>query len=174
MDDGPGDPSGVHPTDRLMRELLLTRRKTTPRDVGQIVRRIATAPFMGEVRVPPRDRGLSYLGRTVGARENSRFYHLAKRVAEGQWAEGTTEEAYLQDLKDAVRSSDARVVLYRYRGGDLAAALAPNGMPQWRRGNGPLAYIFVVYSVDRARIVSGYQVSGIGEVQVSGKPLWLK
>ncbi len=174
MGDGPDDSFSDHPTDRMIRELLRTYRESTWEEIGRILDRIASAPFIREVRVPSRDRGLSYLGRTVGARADSRFYHLAKRVAEGQWANGTTEEEYSGDLKDAARNPAARPVLYRYRGGNLAAVLAPNEIPERRRGSGSLGYVFVVYSADRARIVSGYQVSGVGEVKISGNPLWLK
>lgn len=158
-------------TDRLIRYLIRTRREATPEEIERIVTRMAAAPFMGAVHVPPRDRGLNYQGRTVGAREESLFYHLAKRVGERQWTEDTTEEQYLQDLRDAIRSPEASLVLYKLRGGNLAATLSPN---QKRRGSNSLAYVFVVHSADRGRLATGYQASGFGMINVSENPLWLK
>lgn len=46
------------PTDRLIREVLRTREDASRDEVDGILERIAVAPFMGEVRVPPRHRGL--------------------------------------------------------------------------------------------------------------------
>lgn len=51
-------------------------------------------------------------------REESLFYHLAKRVDEGQWAEGITGEEYLEDLRSAAQDPSARLVLYTLRGGN--------------------------------------------------------
>ena len=162
------------PTDRLIRDLIQTRREATAEEIDRIVRRMATAPFMGVVRVPTRDRGLSYLGRTVGTREDSLFYHLAKRVSEGQWRSGTTETEYLRDLRDAVSDPEARLVVYALEGGNFAAVLAENSVPDTRLGDEPEAYVFVVYSANRGRIFSGYQASSIETISVSENPLWLR
>ncbi|MDP9487277.1 MAG: hypothetical protein M3Q49_16095 [Actinomycetota bacterium] len=70
---------------------------------------------MGEVRVPSRHRGLTYRGRGVRVREESLLYHLAKRVDEPQWAEGTTGEEYLKGLRSAAHDQSARLVLYTPR-----------------------------------------------------------
>ncbi len=88
---------------------------------------------MGEVRVPSRHRGLTYRGRGVRVREESLLYHLAKRVDEAQWAEGTTGEEYLKGLRSAAHDQSARLVLYTPRGGAIAAVLSDNPVPEQRR-----------------------------------------
>jgi hypothetical protein len=110
----------------------------------------------------------------VGNREDSLFYHLARRVDEGQWEEGTMEEEYLLDLRSTASDPSARLVLYTLKGGNVAAILSDNVVPQDRRGPDSLDHLFVVYSADRGRIISGYQVSGLEQVNVSGDPLWLR
>jgi hypothetical protein len=98
-----------------------------------------------------------------------------KRVlVEEQWIEGTTAAKYLADLREAVRSPDARLVVYRRRGGPLAAVLAPNTVPVLRRGPKPQPFLYVVYSADRGIIVSGYQASGLAEINVPAGARWLK
>jgi len=102
-----------HPTDRLIREIIETRRRVTPREVEQIVDRIVEAPFnRRDRRVPPSECGVSYLGQTLAARVDSFTYHLFKRVViEEQWAPGTTGDEYLQDLRRAAVDSEARVAV---------------------------------------------------------------
>lgn len=137
LEDAPARPSGLsdHPTDHLIREVIRTRQPATDEEVERILERISRAPFIGKVRVPPRHRGLELRGRAVGVREDSLFYHLAKRVDEGQWEEGTTEEEYLEDLRDAASSPAARLVLYSLRGGNVAAVVSDNRIPRgdWGR-----------------------------------------
>jgi hypothetical protein len=162
------------PTDRLIREIIRTKQPASPEEIDRILERVSGATFMGEVKVPPRHRGLEYQGRAVGAKDESLFYHLARRVDEGQWANGTTEEEYLQDLRNAASDPSPRLVLYTLRGGNMAAVFSDNTVPRERLGPDSLDHLFVVYSADRGKIVSGYQVSGLGEVNVSGNPLWLQ
>lgn len=172
----PGPPSGLsdHPTDHLIREIVRTRQSATDEEVERILECISLAPFVGEVRVPPRHRGIEHRGRAVRAREDSLFYHLAKRVDEGQWAEETTEEEYLEDLRDAASSPAARLVLYSLRGGNVAAVVSDNRLPAGRLGPDSLQHVFVAYSADRGTIITGYQVSGLERVNVSEEPLWLR
>ena len=75
-----------HPTDLLIRELIGTQRAATADDIRQIIDRIAAAPFEPRtLGVPNDERGMVYLNRVTGAREDSLFYHLFKRVVvEGQ------------------------------------------------------------------------------------------
>jgi hypothetical protein len=164
-----GDLAG-HP----IREILRTREPATGEEAGRILGRIAGAPFMGEVKIPPRHRGLHYRGREVRAKEDSLFYHLAKRVDEGQWAEGTTEEEYLEDLHSAAQDPSAQLILYTLRGGVVAAVVSDNPVPEGRRGPDALEYLFVAYSADRATIITGYQVSGVETLKLSEDPLWLR
>ena len=172
--DSPTPSAKGEPADYLVREILRTREPGTVEEAGRILKRIAVAPFMGEVRVPPRHRGLRYGDREVRAREDSLFYHLAKRVDEGQWAEGTTEEDYLEDLRSAAADPSARLVLYTLRGGNVAAVVADNPVPEERRGPDALDRLFVAYSADRATIITGYQVSGTETLTLSEDPLWLR
>lgn len=162
------------PADYLIREILRTREPATGEEARRILERIAGAPFMGEVRVPPRHRGLRHGGREVRDREESLFYHLAKRVDEGQWAEGITGEEYLEDLRSAAQDPSARLVLYTLRGGNIAAVISDNPVPEGRRGPDALEYLFVAYSADRATIITGYQVSGVETLNLSEDPLWLR
>lgn len=162
------------PTDRLIREILRTRQVASQEEADSILERVAAAPFMGEVRVPPRHRGLTYGGREVGAWEDSLFYHLAKRVDEGQWAEGTTEEEYLDDLRSAASDRSSQLALYTLRGGNIAAVVSDNPVPEERRGPDALDHLFVAYSADRATIITGYQVSSIETLNLSEDPLWLR
>jgi hypothetical protein len=161
--------------DQLIRELIGSR-VATPRDVESIIERMATAPFDSRpIRVPVRYRGLTYRGRALSEREESLFYHLVKRVLiEEQWSDGTTAAEYLADLRQAVRSPDARLLVYRRRGGPTAAVLAPNLVPTDRRGPKPQPFLYVVYSADRSIIVSGYQASGLAEISVPADARWLK
>ncbi len=162
------------PADYLIREILRTREPATGEEAGRILQRIAGAPFMGEVRVPPRHRSLRYGDREVRVKEDSLFYHLAKRVDEGQWAEGTTDDEYLEDLRSAAQDPSARLVLYTLRGGNVAAVVSDNPVPEGRRGPDALDYLFVAYSADRATIITGYQVSGVETLTLSEDPLWLR
>ena len=68
---------GEHPADRLIREMIATRRRATPEEVAAIVARMANAPFDRRI-VPVRvvERGVAYQGHSLGAREDSLRYHL--------------------------------------------------------------------------------------------------
>ncbi len=89
---GEDGPSSQHPTDRLIRELIGTKRAATAAEIAQIRGRMATAAFSREIRrVPRKDRGYSYQGHVLGAHADSLTYHLTKRVViEEQWAHGTS------------------------------------------------------------------------------------
>ena len=70
-----------HPVDRLIRELIGTRREATGDEIEQIVERLATAPFHPAVLpVPIHLRGLVFQGRTIGERADALTCHLIKRV----------------------------------------------------------------------------------------------
>ena len=172
------EPFSAHPVDRLIRELLATRRAATDDEIERIVERMATAPFDPRVvRVRQEHRGLRYQGRTLGARAPSSFYHLVQRVVdERQWAVGTTLSDYLGDLWRAVRTPECRLAIFERRGGSMAAGLTPTDLvvPTQRRGLRPLRDLLVVYSADRGIIVSGYQCSGLQTVGIPEDALWLR
>ena len=167
-----------HPTDRLIREIIQSRRQATLDEIEQIIERMATVPFDPRVRnVRTREHGTVYGGRTVGAREESLFYHLSKRVVvEKQWADGTTADEYLADLRRGVRSADAHLLVYNDRAGPLAATVTPTVtvVPSERQGLNPLPNVIVVYSADRGNIITGYQFSTLDNVRLPQEALWLK
>ncbi|HZS02749.1 MAG TPA: hypothetical protein VFE37_28815 [Chloroflexota bacterium] len=167
-----------HPADRLIRELLEPGRAAGPDEIAQIVARLAAAPFSPRlVSVAIELQGLVYQGRLIYAREPALFAHLVQRViADRQWAVGTTEQQYLGTLRRAVRSASARLLMYERRGGILAAALARTrqAVPPRQRGARFLPWLYVVYSADRGTIISGYQASGLEELNIPGNARWLK
>lgn len=162
--------------DRLIRELIAAPREASPPEILQIVQRLASAPFdpRSDAIVPQKDRALSYQGRTLGSRTPAIIYHLAKRiVGDREWAPGTTAERFVADLHDAVRSPSARIVLYRRRGGSVAAVIAPNHIPRARLGADARPYVFVVFAADRGTIITGYQTSFAVPPNVPEDALWL-
>jgi hypothetical protein len=165
-----------HPVDQLIRELIRTERAVLPAELGQIRERIATAPFNPQIRnVPEEQRGTSYQGRRVQAREPSLFQHLVKRVLdERQWAVGTSEAEYQHDLRSAARAA-TRVALYHARGGHLASAIArtDEAVPLARRGPRTLPLLLVVYSADRGTILTGYQISALQAATIPREARWL-
>jgi hypothetical protein len=166
----------LHPVDVLIRDLIRTPRPVSSDEVARIIERMATAPFNQRlISVPSKFRGLTYQGRMLGNHEDVWFLHLVQRVvAENQWADGTDAQTYLDDLRNAILHPTARLCVYRRRGGNLAATLTLNPVPIHHRGAGALRFVFVVYSADRGRIVSGYQVSGLETISISEDGQWLK
>ena len=69
LDDG----LSPHPVDTLIRELLATGRAADPVEIDLIIARIAGAPFDPrlDAMIPTKDRGLSYRGTTLGARDSA-------------------------------------------------------------------------------------------------------
>lgn len=164
--------------DRLIRELVQTGREATSEEVERVIAHIAAAPFDPRaVRVAADHRPLTYHRRALGHREDALFYHLVQRVVvEAQWADGTTAECYLADLRDAVRAPDARLAVYARRGGHIAVTVTPTDrvLPPRRRGIGELLNLLVVYSADRGMIVTGYQFSTIEATGIPREARWLK
>ena len=138
---------------------------------------MATAPFNPLVRrVPRKDRGYTYLGHRLGAREPSLIYHLTKRVViEEQWAPGTTAAQYLDDLRAAARAA-AFLAIYRYGSDVAAASLADRSavIPAARAGPQPQQLILVVYSADNGWLITGYQVSSVAATTIPQGVLWLR
>jgi hypothetical protein len=165
-----------HPVDIFIREMIRTRRSASDDEIVRIIDRMASAPFNQRlVSVPVKYRGLTYQGQTLSDREDIWRLHLFQRVVdERQWAEGTDQYEYLSDLRRAVRHFAARLCIYQRRGGNLASILAPNAIPITRRGIGSLPFIFIIYSADRGRIVSGYQASGVDTISIPEDVRWLK
>lgn len=167
-----------HPVDRLIRELIATRRAATPEEIDQIIDRMATAPFDPRTRrVPDALRGVTYRRHTLEEQEPTMVIHLVQRVAgDGQWVDGTTEAEYLADLRRAVRDLAAGLAVYLRHGGSIAATLTPteNVLPTERRGPDALPWLYVVYSGDRGIIISGYQASGLDTLSIPEHAQWLR
>lgn len=167
-----------HPVDALVRELVRSRRPVAPEGIEDIVERIATAPFgPRDVRLCRVERGLIDDGPLLGNRANSLSVHRARRVlVDRQWGEGTSREQYLSDLRQAARSTRARLAVYARRGGNLAATVSPSEavVPPPRRGPRFLPLLLVVYSADRGIIVTGYRVSDLQAVAFPEDLQWLR
>jgi hypothetical protein len=101
--------------------------------------------------------------------------HLAKRIRDKQWIEETTEQDYLDDLRQAVRDDDAHLVVYRRRGGNLAAVLTETTriIEGHRLGANWDPLFFVVYSADPGIILSGYQANSLNPIALPEDVRWL-
>lgn len=167
-----------HPVDRLIRELIQSGRAAIPGEVEQILLRMTTTSFaLEETGVPLQDRGARYRGQTLGVRADPLTYHLIKRVAiEEQWADGTTADQYLADLRRAVRDPGARLTVYERRGGHLATTVTATDrvVRAARRGPQPQPQLLVIFSADRGIIVSGYQFSTLDQTGIPQEARWLK
>lgn len=164
-----------HPADLLIREILQSGRAVSADELHRILSRVAAAPFDRRiVPVPADERGLSHLGRTLGNREDSLFLHLLRRVVlDEEWAVGTGEAEYLEDVRRAAGDSSARLAIYTRRGEPMALIQAPNTLPASKLG--PLAkpWLCAVYSADRGMLVSGYQSVGTPR-GVPGDARWFR
>ena len=116
-----------------------------------------------------------YQGLTLGARAPALTYHLMKRVVgDRQWAKGKTADEYLSDLHGAAQAPDARIALYRRRGGHLASVIAANRIAPWRLGSEAAMWLLVVFSADRGTIITGYQTSSDVPLNIPEDALWLR
>ena len=149
---GAGGRVSQHPVDRLIRELISARRSASRDEVASILRRMAEAEFP-----------------TIA-------HHLQERLHEGQWAKGTGENAYLEDLRRAISGTRSRLVVYRRRGGSIAAVLGDTeeAVPEGRRGQDWLPLIYVVFSADRGILLSGYQASAMSRIGIPEGAQWLR
>jgi len=172
---GSGGGPSPNPTDRFIRDLVDTRRPATAAEIEQILQRLETAIFDRRMRpVPAALRGRVYRGHVAGAREPALYIHLLQRVlGDQQWAHGTTEAEYLADLRQGVRATGSRLVIYHARAGAIALTFGPNSVPAARQGAKAQPWLVVVYSADRGTLISGYQASGLPAVRISGDAQWL-
>ncbi len=175
---GVDDPISQHPVDRLIRALIGAGRAATPDDAGRIVARMATVPFDPRVvRVKAEHRGLSYQGQRPDARADALTYHLAQRVVlDEQWVRGTTAQQYVADLRQAVCSATARLIVFERRGGFIAATITETDrvISAERQGPSVLSNLLVVYSADRGTILTGYQFSTLTQTGIPRGARWLK
>lgn len=141
-----------HPTDALIRQLILADRAATPEELNQIIRRMAGAPF-------PTARN-----------------HRDRHTADGQWTEPTTVEQYADDLRRAISDTTARPAIYIRRGGNIAVVLAATEriVPADRRGPTSAPLLFVVHSADRGMLITGYQASSLARISLPEGVRWLR
>lgn len=167
-----------HPTDRLIRELVRTRRIALPDEIDGIAARMASAPFDPRiVRVPLSERGSAHRGRSLGRQDGSLFVHLVRRVVrDRQWSPETTAEQYVGDLRAAAGSPLARLAVFARRGGYLAGAVVPTPsvIPVERLGPRAKGDLWVVYSADRGMILAGYQIDALRSSALPEDAQWLK
>ena len=161
----------------LIRELVHSGRHASPEDIARIRDLMATAPFdPARIPIPARFRDRGIFGEPTGTLEPSLRYHLLKRtLVEKQWAEGTSESAFLGDLRRSILTAKSRLLLYQRRGGLLAACVSATEevVPAQRLGQDFLPQLIVIYSADRDIIVSGYQFSTLDEVSIPREARWL-
>lgn len=160
----------------LIRELIAhPERSVTAEEVAGILEHVARAPFnTRSIDVPPVLVGREFLGRRLGAREDSLTVHVAQRVLrDEQWSDATTKEEFLQDIRQAVLHPEARLAVYEARRTDYAAVVAPNTVPSERLGQAPGRYIIVFYSANRGRIISARQARDESKFNVPERARWL-
>lgn len=141
-----------HPADRLIRAIIRGGAVPSAADTQRILRRMSEAPLPATQ------------------------YHLRRRLDDEQWRLHTTEQQYLDDIRNAIRDLPARLGLYERRGGTIAAIVTETArvVPAERLGPVWLPVFFVAYSADRGIILTGYQASTIGRLSVPEDVQWLK
>ncbi len=68
----------------------------------------------------------------------------------------------------------AGVLVYERQGGPITAVLAPNVVPEGRLGRLEEPMLFVVYSADHAKLISGYQTVGHRALDLPEGFQWLR
>ena len=90
--------------------------------------------------------------------EQSLEEHVVERIEDRQWRSETTGPDFLDDLRHIIKVAP-RLGIYVRRGGSMACVLGPTA--ECLRPNGfavrRLALVFVPFSAQRDRLVSGYQ-----------------
>jgi hypothetical protein len=174
----PPDSASPHPIDELIVRLIRDQIDPSPEDVQRIVDRMASAPFnQRAVRVPGLDRGLSYGGIVIGRLADPLALNLAKRVEQDeQWADGTTTEGYLADLRRAVQHPRARILVYERSADYVSATISPTieVVPDHRRGERLLPHLLVVYSATFGNIRTGYMYSDFSTLNMPEAIRWLR
>ena len=174
----PLDSASPHPVDQLIVRLIREEIEASPEDVDAIVQRMATASFSRRaIRVPSSERGLDYGHIVLRRSSDSLAYHLVKRVrVEGQWADGTTADEYLDDIQAAVKHQAARILVYERSGDFFAAAISPTTevVPVGRLGRDWLPNLIVAYSARHAMVTTSYMFSRLAAVNLPEKIRWLR
>lgn len=174
----PPDLASQHPVDQLIVRLIREKIEASPEDVDRIVQRMASAPFSRRsVRVPSRERGMSYGDIVLGRVSESLAYHLVKRVrVEHQWADGTKADEYLHDVQIAAWHPAAQVLVYERSGDFFVATISPTTevVPVERLGCDWQPNLLVVYSAQHAMVTKSYMFSSLEAVNLPERIRWLR
>lgn len=165
-------------TDEVIIELHANPgRKANEAEIQAIRDRLTGADLLEEVRIRPSSRGLSASGYTLVGGEGSLVHHLVRRIVlDEQWADGTTPEQYLTDLRASINDGSARFGVGKPSGNTapLVYVFADNLVPQWRRGRRDESLMFVLYGVADGVIITGHMVSGANAVRRADDFRWLR
>ena len=158
---------------QIATEIITGARRPTAEDAELLREHLASAPFSkAQVKVPTALRRMNVGGAEIGPKATADVVHLAQRLKDEQWADGTTQKEYIRDLHQHCADAGSRVVVYDRRGGQIIGILAPTTVPDGRRGLKTLPMMYIVYSVDRAAIISGYQASAIEAISIPESAIW--
>jgi hypothetical protein len=148
----------------LIIELIESGRQATDDELAQIAAHVAQAPFASRLIRPPRwwRDALAQCGIAVPVHVSAGEFHLFRRVyLDKQWPPSTTLEAYVQDLRQAIRHPEAEIWTYRYYGAPAIGFLAPSHIPEAPTST---PFIFVAYSPQYGTLITGYQTAGVEKV----------
>jgi hypothetical protein len=81
-------------------------------------------------------------------------------------------DEYLDDIHRGAQDGTATVV-YKRNKESIVAIVGPNRILNERRGLNAEPLIAVIYSADRGRILTGYQVRELNELTLPDDPRWL-
>lgn len=122
---------------------------------ARIVEKWDAKPYTKVVGTPHPQTGEILTKQTV---LTSDLYHLAKRIAEGEWPTGTSIQSYLADLKGAIASPEAEIYI-GFQGGTPKVGVVGPLRPAPEGGPNPLGdRVFVVYNARTGELVTGYRI----------------
>ncbi len=107
--------------------------------------------------------------------EKSLNSHIEKRVKEGQFSESFNSKKYQEVIQNVCLNKDAQVAVYNRRGGSMVAVIAKmeDVVPPELRGAKTEQLMAVFLSADRGKIITAYQASSLGALDLGDNPLWL-
>ena len=156
MEQPDNPPTGTEPA-RILRELWRTKQSPSSGQLLRILGHLSNAAF--------------------GSAAQSASAHLSKRIHEdGEWHDSTTAAQYLADLQSVFGRPDAGLYLFERRGGLMLLGVVSTGsvIDQARKGPRSKNLLAVFYSVDRGRMVSGYQIQTVIKRGIPEDGLWLR
>lgn len=166
--------SAGNSVDDLVRIAGLGMRGLSANEIRRIQEEIARMPFTTKtVRVPLVDRGKFINGIQLEKYTPSDIYHLFKHIDDGQWRSGTSLDDYLDDLRNGILRAE-RIATYIHQNERVVGFFAKNGIDVSHLGPVSEEYLYVVYSINRHAIMTGYQTSGLDKLTIPGDAVWLK